>query len=109
MENKLRHDAPNASAVKREKKDKVIPLRVNQQEYETIKAKATLTGLSVSQYLRKLGMNHPVKARFDDEEKRNLRGIGRNLNQLTAFAHKGYVDEKPLQEVLEKLKNILKG
>jgi hypothetical protein len=109
MNNKLRHDPPSSSVAKREKKDKVIPLRVNRQEYETIRAKATLAGLSVSQYLRKLGMNHPVKARFDEEEKRNLRGVGRNLNQLTAFAHKGYFYEKLLLEVLEMLKNILKG
>lgn len=109
MENKPHYEPRRTPICEGEKKAKVIPLRVNQQEYETIKAKATLAGLNVSRYLRKLGMNHPVKARFDEEEKRNLRGIGRNLNQLTAFAHKGYVYEKPLLEVLEKLKTILKG
>ena len=92
----------------RENKDRTIPLRVSQRDYATIKSKATLAGLSVSEYLRKLGTGHPVQARFDKDEKRNLQGIGTNLNQLAAFANKGFFYQKPITEVLEELKRILK-
>ncbi|GAB3179663.1 plasmid mobilization protein [Telluribacter humicola] len=108
MEDKPHYDPRKTTASKREKKDKVILLRVNQKEYETIKANATLAGLSVSHYLRRLGINHPVKARFEKEEKRNLQGIGNNLNQLTAYAHKGLLYEKQLLDLLDKLKSLLK-
>ncbi|HEV7347425.1 plasmid mobilization protein [Telluribacter sp.] len=108
MEDNPHYEPRKTTISKREKKDKTILLRVNQKEYETIKSNATLAGLSVSNYLRRLGTNHPVKARFEKEEKRNLQGIGNNLNQLTAYAHKGLLYEKPLLEVLDKLKNLLK-
>jgi len=61
----------------------------------------------VSEYLRRLGIGHPVEARFDKDEKRNLVGIGRNLNQLAAKANNGFFYHKPIMEVLEQLKRIL--
>jgi len=103
------HDeSQQANQAKRENKDRTIPLRVTHRDYATIKSKATLAGLSVSEYLRKLGTGHPVQARFDKDEKRNLQGIGTNLNQLAAFANKGFFYQKPITEVLEELKRILK-
>ena len=93
---------------KKVNKDRTIPLRVTQHDYFTIKSKATLAGFSVSEYLRKLGTGHPVQARFDKEEIRNLQGIGTNLNQLAKFANSGYFYQKPLTEALEELKRILK-
>ena len=96
------------NSIKRENKNRTIPLRVTEHEYTSIKSKATLAGLSISEYLRKLGTGYPVQARFDKDEKRNLQGIGTNLNQLAAFANKGYFYQKPITEVLEALKHILK-
>ena len=108
-ESKPHYEARKAGAARRENKDKVIPVRVSLQEAETIKANAILAGLSVSEYLRKLGAGHQVQARFDKDEKRNLQGIGTNMNQLAAYANKGFFYEKPLLEVLEQLKKILKS
>jgi predicted DNA binding CopG/RHH family protein len=98
-------DQPRQS--KRANKDRTIPLRVTQSQYATIKSKAMLAGYSVSEYLRRLGIGHPVEARFDRDEKRNLVGIGRNLNQLAAYANKGIFYQKPIMEILEQLKRIL--
>lgn len=107
-EHKPRYESRKTSMGRRENKGKMIPVRVSEQEHATIKANAILAGLSVSEYLRKLGSGQPVQARFEKEEKRNLQGIGTNLNQLAAYANKGFFYEKPLLEVLEKLKKILK-
>ncbi|WP_025765366.1 plasmid mobilization protein [Dyadobacter tibetensis] len=111
MEKEIRPhiEARKADAAKRENKGKMIPVRVTEQEHQAIKANAILAGLSVSEYLRKLGTGHAVQARFEKEEKRNLQGIGTNLNQLAAYANKGFFNEKPLIEVLEQLKKILKS
>jgi predicted DNA binding CopG/RHH family protein len=108
MEENAHENTRRLSQEKRENKDKTIPLRVTQRQYVTIKSKAKLAGLSVSEYLRKLGTGHLVQARFDKDEKRNLQGIGTNLNQLAAFANKGFFYQKPITEVLEELKRILK-
>jgi predicted DNA binding CopG/RHH family protein len=108
MDQNAHENSRQPGQAKRENKDKTIPLRVTQRQYVTIKAKAKLAGLSVSEYLRKLGTGHPVQARFDKDEKRNLQGIGTNLNQLAAFANKGFFYQKPITEVLEELKRILK-
>ena len=108
MHENSQDDARSLNQIKRENKNRTIPLRVTEHEYASIKSKATLAGLSVSEYLRKLGTGHPVQARFDKDEKRNLQGIGTNLNQLAAFANKGFFYQKPITEVLEELKRILK-
>lgn len=108
MKENSQDDVRPLNQIKRENKNRTIPLRVTQHEYASIKSKAALAGLSVSEYLRKLGTGHPVQARFDKDEKRNLQGIGANLNQLAAFANKGYFYQKPITEVLEELKRILK-
>lgn len=108
MKENSQDDVRPLNQIKRENKNKTIPLRVTQHEYASIKSKATLAGLSVSEYLRKLGTGHPVQARFDKDEKRNLQGIGTNLNQLAAFANKGYFYQKPITEALEALKHVLK-
>jgi hypothetical protein len=109
MDESKHFEARKADPAKREKKDKVILVRVSAAEAETIKGNAILAGLSVSEYLRKLGTGHQVQARFDKDEKRNLQGIGTNMNQLAAYANKGFFYEKPLLEVLEQLKKILKS
>lgn len=105
---KPHYEARTADAAMREKKEKMIPVRVSQQEFDTIRTHAILAGLSVSEYLRRLGTGHQVLARFEKDEKRNLQGIGTNLNQLAAYANKGFFYQKPLSEVLEQLKKILK-
>ncbi|KAA6438953.1 plasmid mobilization relaxosome protein MobC [Dyadobacter flavalbus] len=103
------YEARKAGTASRENKGKMIPVRVTEQEHAQIKANAILAGLSVSEYLRRLGTGHQVKARFEKEEKRNLQGIGTNLNQLAAYANKGFFNEKPLLAVLDQLKKVLQS
>ena len=69
MKENSQDDVRALNSIKRENKNRTIPLRVTQHEYASIKSKATLAGLSVSEYLRKLGTGHPVQARFDKDEK----------------------------------------
>lgn len=103
------YEARKAGAAGRENKGKMIPVRVTEQEHAQIKANAILAGLSVSEYLRRLGAGHQVKARFEKDEKRNLQGIGTNLNQLAAYANKGFFNEKSLLAALDQLKKILQS
>ena len=103
------YEARKAGAAGRENKGKMIPVRVTEQEHAQIKANAVLAGLSVSEYLRRLGAGHQVKARFEKEEKRNLQGIGTNLSQLAAYANKGFFNERPLLDILEQLKKVLQS
>ncbi len=88
-------------------KEKAIVIRVNEEEMSVIKAKANLAGLKVSEYLRRLGKEQSVAARLSSEDRKNLVGIGRNLNQLTAYAHKGHIYHDQINLLIERLKQIL--
>lgn len=88
-------------------KNKRITIRVTEEEMAIIKAKADLSGLKVSEYLRRLGKGLEVSARLSQEERKTLVGIGRNLNQLTAYAHKGHLYHDQINLLIERIKEIL--
>lgn len=105
---------PRLLLVEKEYRDVVLPpLRVSTAERDQIKAKALRAGLSVSEYLRRAGLNLSVAARrsqVDGALVRQLAGIGNNLNQLTRKAHiHDEVDYARLQALLAALETVIEG
>jgi uncharacterized protein (DUF1778 family) len=88
-------------------RDEVIAFRVTPSERRQIKAKIRKSGLSQREYLLRAALDQPI---YVVEELKpllaELRGQGKNLNQLTVLAHEGYiqtVDMSDMVNVLEKV------
>jgi hypothetical protein len=70
-------------------RDQQIHFRVTTEEKKAIEAKAKAAGLKVSDYLRVLGMGTEVKEVLPADLRRQLVGIGTNLNQIARLAQAG--------------------
>ena len=83
----------------KQKKDVRITLRLTPEQYESIAARADMAQMAVGTYVRAAAMRHRV-AVVDGlpEITRELKGIGRNLNQLTVLANMGRIAEVNLGE-----------
>lgn len=79
-----------APETKEPARDKMIPVRVTEDEKKAIEAKSKQAGYrSVSAYLRDVGQGAEVKQRLSPDVRRQLVGIGNNLNQIARLAHSG--------------------
>ena len=78
--------------MQREKKPKIITLRVTPQVKERIRAKAQELHLTVTDYLCLCGLGKRI-VRVDglDQVLSELKAQGRNLNQLTTLANMGKI------------------
>lgn len=56
---------PKKRKAKEVLRGKLLPIRVNESEFEILTKKAEAHGLNTSTYLRNLGMNYPVKSIVD--------------------------------------------
>ena len=76
----------------KQKKEKRITLRVTPEQYETIQAKAETAQMSTGAYVRAAALRHRVVI-VDGlrEYTRELKGVGRSLNQLAILAHEGRI------------------
>lgn len=76
------------------KKDTRITIRLTPEQYESIAARADTAQMAVGTYVRAAAMRHRVVV-VDGlpEITRELKGIGRNLNQLTILANMGRIAE----------------
>ena len=87
-------------------KDEFIRLRVAGWEKHWISHKAAKAHMTVSEFVRKAAMDkNVVVLEFSDELMTELRRQGNNLNQLTAMAHMGRVQQinyEPFLEVYNK-------
>ena len=83
----------------KQKKEIRITLRLTAEQYESIAARADRAQMAVGTYVRAAAMRHRV-AVVDGlpEILRELKGIGRNLNQLTVLANMGRIAEVNLGE-----------
>jgi hypothetical protein len=71
-------------------RDQQIHFRVTTEEKKAIEAKAKAAGFKkVSDYLRVLGMGTEVKEVLPADLRRQLVGIGTNLNQIARLAQAG--------------------
>lgn len=91
----------------KQKKDTRITLRLTPEQYESIAARADTAQMAVGTYVRAAAMRHRVVV-VDGlpEITRELKGIGRNLNQLTVLANIGRVAEVNLGEATAALATL---
>lgn len=85
-------------------RSQVVAFRVTKAERRQIEGKVCKSGLSQQAYLLQAALGEPI---WVVEELRpilaELRGWGRNLNQLTVLVHSGRVQTVYLQECTEML------
>ena len=103
--------------MKRKARNVRLYLRVNEDEHEAIKGKAKLSGLSVSEYARRLALGFKVCSKFDFNVLNELRRQGgliehvkfsvyrHNLSQnLQGFlpSHTQFIVQAPLHSLLDR-------
>lgn len=76
------------------RRQRMVPIRLSDEEFERIKQKAEVAGVTVPSFLRELALKQKVQFPLIDRESakellKQLRGMGNNLNQLTKLAHQG--------------------
>lgn len=65
-------------------------IRFTKTEYFIVKEKAANAGISVSNYIRRVAINEPIRNRLTDEEREitsHLVGWSNNLNQIAKACH----------------------
>lgn len=65
-----------------ELRSKLLPIRVNKNEFEVITKKAEDHGLNASTFLRNLSMNYPVKSMVDREVVSTLLRVNGDLGKV---------------------------
>ncbi|MBV5320903.1 MAG: DNA transfer protein [Sulfuricurvum sp.] len=103
---------------------KILPIRVNQEELNSISEQASRFGLSSSNYLRSLGMNYPVKSIVDEQAAAALLKTNSDLGRLGGLfkmwlnrnsddkenfsSQRTYKDIDVLVDEIERIQQILK-
>lgn len=89
------------------KKEIRVTIRLTPEQYESIKSRADTAHLSLSSYIRSAAMRHKVTV-VDGlpEMTRELKGLGRNLNQLTVLVHQGHVTSPDLSRMADAVEHI---
>lgn len=89
------------------KKETRITLRLTQEQYDSIAAKAETAQMPVGAYVRAAALKHKVTV-VDGlpEITRELKAIGRNINQLTVLSNMGKVSAADLSHTTEALYGI---
>ncbi len=91
----------------REKKERRITLRLTQEQYDSIAAKAELAQMPVGAYVRGAVLRHKVVVVDGLKEiTHELKGIGRSINQLAVLANMGRIKEVHLVDTWEALSQI---
>ena len=73
--------------MKRKARNVRLYLRVNEDEHEAIKGKAKLSGLSVSEYARRLALGFKVCSKFDFNVLNELRRQGGLIKHIHNESH----------------------
>ncbi len=88
-------------------KENRITVRFTDEQIKTINEKAASAQMTPSAYIRAAAMRHKVTVVEGLREiVHEVRGIGRNLNQLTILANEGRFTSPDLSKMVEKLDNI---
>ena len=88
-------------------KDKRITIRLTPEQYESICSRAKTAMMSPSAYIRAAAMRHKVCVVPGLKEMvHEMKGIGRNLNQLTMLANAGTIREVSLKEMDRRLDHV---
>jgi hypothetical protein len=97
----------NSNADTKKKRGPRIELRLSAEDDQTIRHKAELAGLSVSEYMRRTALGLPVQARIAAADLDNLRKIGINLNQVVKWAHTHQQWPDEIETLILRLKTLL--
>ncbi len=85
-----------------------ITVRLNSEEYNTIKDKATYFRVPMALYIRNAALDKYMKSPLSEQDQnmwRNLSGACNNLNQLTRLAHTNGLNSMAL-EIIKMLKEF---
>lgn len=90
-----------------EKKERRVSVRMTEEQYKSVEAKANTTQMSVATYIRAAALRHKV-AVVDGlpEITRELKGIGRNINQVVTLVHQNRIKTVYLAETVTALAQI---
>lgn len=91
-------------------RNRLISIRVTEQEYSYLSSMAEKAGLRFSEYCRNMLMDGKVIRRFEfiadmnavKDVARKLAGIGNNLNQIAQYFHMGGARSMYMQEEINK-------
>lgn len=98
-----------------EKRGRVTGVRLSPVEHDALLSRASVSGLSLSEYLRLAGLHRPLPsparplsaANTSFELIEQLRRVGVNLNQLTRLSHIDAVHHAELADALAELRGLL--
>ena len=91
----------------KQKKEIRITIRLTPEQYETIQTKAETAQMPVGAYVRAAALRHRVVVIDGLKEiTHELKGIGRNINQLVVLCNMGKIREVRLGETMETLGQI---
>ena len=111
IRNRNKNGRPTKSAS--EKKGYKVSLKMATEEYYSLKSKARLAGISLSEYVRCVIKNSEVKQRLSPEHLgyiRQLSGMANNINQIARKANAaGYAEaHRENKDMIDQLDNIVK-
>ena len=91
----------------REKKERRVSVRMTEEQYKAIEGKANIAQMSVATYIRAAALRHKVTV-VDGlpEIAHELKGIGRNINQVVTLAHQDRIKTIYLEDTVTALAQI---
>lgn len=91
----------------KQKKEMRITLRLTQEQYDSVVAKAETAQMPVGAYVRTAALRHKVVVVEGLEEiTHELKGIGRSINQLVVLCNMGRIKEVHLDDAWQALSQI---
>ena len=91
----------------KQKKEARITLRLTQEQYDSIAAKAETAQIPVGAYVRAAALRHKVIVVEGLEEiTHELKGIGRSINQLVVLCNMGKIKEVHLEDAWQALSQV---
>ncbi len=91
----------------KQKKEVRITLRLTQEQYDSIAAKAETAQMPVGAYVRAAALRHRVVVIDGLKEiTHELKGIGRSINQLVVLCNMGKIKEVHLGDAWQSLSQV---
>ena len=91
----------------KQKKEVRITLRLTQEQYDSIAAKAETAQMPVGAYVRAATLRHRVVVIDGLKEiTHELKGIGRSINQLVVLCNMGRIKEVHLDDAWQTLSQV---
>ena len=91
----------------KQKKKVRITLRLTQEQYDSIAAKAETAQMPVGAYVRAAALRHRVVVIDGLKEiTHELKGIGRSINQLVVLCNMGRIKEVHLRDAWQSLSQV---